>query len=74
MDRDKVENGLRVKTTELGEITGMLIAAKYLAVRAAGITGVVQGYVAGHGGDVWWVKHDDSGDVGAYVFNEFEPA
>ena len=33
--------------------------------------GTVMGLVAGHGGDVWWVKHED-GTVSAYMFTEFE--
>jgi hypothetical protein len=41
--------------------------------RAPGITGVVASYVPGHGGDVWFVRHDNTLDVGAYIFTELEP-
>jgi hypothetical protein len=30
-------------------------------------------HVPGHGGDVWWVRHEDSGNVGAYGCDEMEP-
>jgi hypothetical protein len=72
MNCNEVKDGLRVKITKLGETRGMLINPRHLDVRAEGKKGVVSGYVAGHGGDVWWVRHD-SGSVGAYMFTEFEP-
>lgn len=71
-DCSEVKPGLRVKITELGETTGMMIVPKHLNVRAVGIIGIVKNWVPGHGGDVWFVEHEGSGDVGAYVFNEFE--
>ena len=67
-----VKPWLRVRTVKLGETTGMLIAEKHLNCRRAGVTGTVQHYVPGHGGDVWFVAHDD-GTVGAYRFTELEP-
>ncbi len=74
MDLNEVKSGLRVKTTELGKTTGMMIAAEHLTVRATGVVGVVKNWVPGHGGDVWFMEHEGSNDVGAYAFNEFEPA
>ena len=73
MDLQKVEVGLRIKTIKLHSTKGMMIKSHHLEVRKAGVEGVVKGYVPGHGGDVWWVEHDD-GKVGAYCFNEFKPA
>lgn len=29
-------------------------------------------YVAGHGGDVWFVKHDGTDEVGAYALSELD--
>lgn len=72
MDCNNVKPGIRVRVTKLGETKGMLIKPKHLDCRREGVTGVVDGYVPGHGGDVWWVKHDDSTDIGAYVFDELE--
>lgn len=74
MDCNAVKPSLRVRTTKLGKTTGMLIKEKHLEVRKAGVTGTVLSYVPGHGGDVWFVKHDGCEDVGAYCFDELEPA
>lgn len=70
---DLKEPRLRVKTLALSDTLGMTIAPKHLTVRRAGVSGTLTGYVPGHGGDVWWVKHDDSEDVGAYTITELEP-
>ncbi len=72
MNLNNVKVGLQVKVVKLGDTKGMLIKPQHLDVRQVGITGTITGYVPGHGGDVWWVKHDESDNVGAYVFDEFE--
>jgi len=72
MNVNAVRTGLRIRVTSLGPTTGMLITAKYLEARQEGVTGIVGTYVAGHGGDVWWVQHD-GGVIGAYSFSEMEP-
>ncbi len=74
MNLSDVKDGMKVKTTKLEDITGMTIGAQHLECRKAGRTGVLRGFVPGHGGDVWWVQHDDNQSVGAYCFTEFEPA
>ena len=74
MDINKVEDGMRVKTNpQLGETTGMLVVQKHLDACQPNKEGVLGGYVPGHGGDVWWVRHDD-GTTGVYVFDEFDLA
>lgn len=76
MDCNSVKPGLRVRTGRLEKTDGMCIAPQYLASRAEGKTGEVLSYVPGHGGDVWFVRHDEhneESDVGAYVFTELEP-
>lgn len=71
MDLAKVRVGLRVRTDgHLGKTTGMIITQKHLNARQPNKEGEVSGYVPGHGGDVWWVTHND-GTVGAYMFDEF---
>ena len=73
MKEEDVKLGLRVKTNNrLYETRGMIIAQKHLDARQPNKEGTVSGYVPGHGGDVYWVKHDD-GTTGAYVFDEFNP-
>ncbi len=74
MNLNDVKVGLHVKVVKLGDAKGMLIKPKHLDVRKVGISGIITGYVPGHGGDVWWVRHDGCEDVGAYVFDEFEKA
>jgi hypothetical protein len=72
MECNDVEPGMRVRIGDLGSTLGMLIADKHLNVRKSGTTGVITRYVPGHGGDVWFVKHDDSDEIGAYCFTEME--
>lgn len=72
MDANDVKPGLRVKTVKLQSADGMMIKPHHLSVRKEGVTGTVERYVPGHGGDVWFVQHDDSEDVGAYCFTEIE--
>lgn len=71
MKLEDVKPGLKVKITRLGSTTGMMINTHYLETRTIGAEGIVGDYVQGHGGDVWWIAHN-AGDVGAYVFDEFE--
>lgn len=74
-DCNEVKQGMKVRTTEAvnkpGATRGMMISPKHLDVREAGVRGTVMGYVPGHGGDVWWVQHEN-GVVAAYCFDEFE--
>ena len=72
MNCNEIKNGLKVRITKLGETLGMMIKPRHLDCRKVGITGTISGYVPGHGGDVWWVKHDGSDEIGAYVFDEME--
>ena len=62
--------GDRVLVTRLGSTVGMSIIQRHLDVRREGASGTVTGWVPGHGGDVWWVLHDESEDVGAYSVDE----
>ncbi|HBI25646.1 MAG: hypothetical protein UT41_C0001G0234 [Candidatus Wolfebacteria bacterium GW2011_GWC2_39_22] len=71
MNSNQVKEGISIKTTALKSTKGMLVKHEYLAARKAGATGIVMGFVPGHGGDVWWIKHED-GSIGAYCFNEFK--
>lgn len=71
MNRDAVRAGIRVKITDLEELPSMFVKEEYLKVRKIGKTGEVVNRVASHGGDVWWVKHEN-GEVGAYCYDEFE--
>ena len=66
------ENGSQVVTHgHLGSTAGMMVAARHRGCRRPSAKGTVRGRVPGHGGDVWWVEHED-GTVGAYCFDELE--
>lgn len=62
-----IQTGDRVRVVKLDSTTGMLIADRHLQARRVGATGIVRNYVPGHGGDVWFVEHDD-GSIGAYLY------
>ena len=71
MDLDKVQVGLRIKTNAvLGKTTGMIVAARHLRARRPSTEGVIDDFVPGHGGDVWFIRHGS--EFGAYCYNEFE--
>lgn len=72
MDLSSVQQGLRVKVERLESTKGMNVRPDFLANRRLGATGFINAYVPGHGGDVWWVHHDD-GFVAPYMFTEIEP-
>jgi hypothetical protein len=68
-----LEDGICVRThAVLGATKGMIIAARHLEARRPNTVGVIAGYVAGHGGDVYWVRHSEGDVVAAYGFMEFE--
>ena len=62
---ESIKPGLRVKVAKLHKTTGLLVAQHYLDDRRLGAIGVVGNWIAGHGGDAWWVRHED-GTIGAY--------
>lgn len=62
---------LRVKTSSVLESTkGMIVSAKAISNRKPDTLGRIIGYVPGHGGDVWWVEHDDDHMVAPYCVTE----
>ncbi len=69
-----LSNGTRIKThSEIDEAKGFLIGRQYLALRKLNQPGIIAGIVGGHGGDVYWVRHDvEEDEVSAYGFWEFE--
>lgn len=56
---------------ELGTTKGMVAMPTVLSNRRASASGTIHGIVPGHGGDVYWVRHDD-GTTAPYHFDEFE--
>ena len=61
--------GMQVQVGPLESTQGMLIGQRFLDARKEGAVGIVYGVVAGHGGDVLWVKHEDGAEA-AYCFTE----
>ncbi len=72
MELDKIREGLRVRVIADNGTMGMFVKKEHLALRRVGATGTILYYVPGHGGDVWWVKHDACDDIAAYSFTELE--
>lgn len=74
MESEKVQTGMKVCTvSELRKNTKALaVEENFLNSRTPNTKGTVGMYVAGHGGDVWWVYHED-GTVAPYVFDEINP-
>ena len=67
-----VRDGMKVKTNHrLRDTRGMLIKPDNLLERRCDSEGTIEGYVAGHGGEVWWVRHSD-GKAAPYIYDEFE--
>lgn len=58
--------------SRLIDTAGMLVAERFLAARECGAIGTCYGYVAGHGGDLHWVKHDDGAEA-CYLCSELSP-
>jgi len=64
--------GTLVRTTDvIGGTGGMLVAEKNIAAAREAFLGFLWGYVPGHGGDVWWVRHLD-GSAAPYMIHELE--
>lgn len=66
--------GTRVLTDNVLDTTSaMIISVDAIAARRACAFAIITGFVAGHGGDVYWARHDD-GTVAPYSWTEFELA
>ena len=69
----KIAKGILARTSlTLNGFVGMLIADKHLKCRENNIKVEVLDWVPGHGGDVWFCKHEN-GDIGAYTISELKP-
>jgi hypothetical protein len=65
--------GTKVIThAELEPTFGMSVPQLNLDSRRPSIAGKIHGYVPGHGGDVYWVRHEGIEAVAPYCFTEFE--
>ncbi len=51
---------------------GILVEEEFLNKRKPGQKGVIVKYVDGHGGDIYYVKHDNSDDISVYGWYEME--
>jgi len=74
-----LSNGTRVRTNAGAAHTpqaerGLLVASKHLETRRPDTAGVICGFVAGHGGDVYWVAHLGNPCTAAYGWWEFDLA
>lgn len=66
-------DGTKIVTDKvLGSTSGILVKPQYLNARRANAVGTVKSWVAGHGGDIYWVEHDDDKTIAVYGWMEFE--
>ena len=67
-----LESGTKVRTDKtLTSNPRMMIKPQYLDNRRANALGTLKGIVGSHGGDVYWVEHEDE-TIAAYCWSEFE--
>lgn len=71
VDGKEIRVGNKVRVTTLVSTAGFIVDPKAIQARRVGAKGKILGYVPGHGGEVWWVKHSD-GEVAVYFHKEFE--
>lgn len=71
-----LEAGTRIRTDKvLGSPAGIFVKEKYLQERKPDTVGIIRGWVAGHGGDIYWVQHEGcegTDGIAAYGWMEFE--
>lgn len=70
-----LKTGTKIRTnTALESTSGMRVHPGHLAARRPDLPGIIRGVVPGHGGDVYWVRHEGIEDAAAaaYCFTEFE--
>ncbi len=65
------EMGTRLRVTALQGTGGMLVVPHQIENRRAGEVVYMHGIVGGHGGDVWWCKHEN-GDIAPYSWGELD--
>lgn len=69
--------GTKVITTELETdptfVKAIYVRDEYKAARRPGALATLGMYVSGHGGDIYWAKHDD-GSIAVYGWSEFDLA
>lgn len=66
------QTGQHVKVNRLKSTRGMLVTPEMFAARRAGKHGTITGAISGHGGDYWFVFHDDNKSA-AYSTQELSP-
>ncbi len=67
-----MKDGDKVRVGFLGSTAGIFVKMKYLEARREGAEGQALFPISGHGGEVWWVRHDDE-TIAAYLENELRP-
>jgi hypothetical protein len=75
------EVGALVRVVRLKPAMGFMVNARHVAARRCPGVGRFKGHIPGHGGDGWWIEHDDDGFggknqdflVAAYTYDELAP-
>jgi len=55
---------------EPSQCDSFFVKPNYIRARKAGAKGMYLSWVAGAGGDLWWIKHDDGDVVAVYMSTE----
>ena len=67
-----LDSGTKIVTDKrLGSTSGIFVRPQYIEARRPSAKGVIKNWVAGHGGDIYWVEHED-GAIAVYGWMEFE--
>lgn len=67
-----LDNGTKIVTDKvLGSTSGIFVRPQYLEARRPNAKGTIKNWVAGHGGDIYWVEHEDK-TIAVYGWMEFE--
>lgn len=68
-----LEPGTRIRTHATLESAADIVApTAQLWARRGDTDGIITGVVPGHGGDVYWVRHETMGTVAPYCYREFD--
>jgi hypothetical protein len=71
MRESEVKVGMRIVINDIKGTKGFNVAREHIDNRALHARGIILGYISGHGGEVYAVKHDN-GSIAVYHYSEFE--
>ncbi len=71
--RNVLRDGTKILTNDyLSSTAGINVKHQHLSARKPKTPGIIRGWVAGCGGDVYWVQHEGEEIAAVYGFTEFQ--